>query len=239
MSTAVSYPVQLDLRGRRVLVVGAGRVAAGKIERLVPTGAQVTVVAPDAVEAIAVRTDIRWHRRVYQRGEVASYQLAISATGRPEVDGQVYADGDATGIFVNAADDREHCSFTLPAVARSGPVSVSVATEGRSPALASWLRDRYQLDLDDGVEPLAQLLTDARAELRAHHGTSEHSGWHDALDDGLLELVRRGELETARTQLRSSLGLTPDPRRLSAPETAPSPDHTSQDLTPQRQGLVT
>ncbi len=202
-----SYPVHLDLRDRRVLVVGAGVVAARKIERLVPTGADVTVVAPAAIPQIAGRDDVKWHRRPYQQGEVAGYRLAFTCTGVPEVDAQVFADGEASGVWVNSADDIENCSFILPAVARRGPLSVAVSTEGTSPALASWLRGRFQRELDDGVEELTRLLGAVRAELRAAAGTTEHPGWHEALDDGLLNAVRAGDSAWAQQRLRACLGL--------------------------------
>ena len=202
-----AYPVYLDLRGRRVLVVGGGVVAARKIERLVPTGAAVTVVAPTAVPAIAERDDVRWHRRPYQQGEVAGYRLAFTCTGELEVDAQVFADGEASGVWVNSADDIDNCSFILPAVARRGPLSVSVSTQGISPALASWLRSRFGRELDDGAEELVRLLSAARAELRAATGSSEHPGWQEALDDGLLDAVRAGRGAWARRRLRAGLGL--------------------------------
>ena len=202
-----SYPVHLDLRDRPVLVVGAGVVAARKIERLVPTSALVTVVAPAAIPQVAERDDVQWLQRPYQQGEVASYRLAFTCTGDPAVNSQVFADGEASGVWVNSADDVDNCSFILPAVARRGPLSISVGTQGVSPALASWLRRRIQLELDDGVEELARLLSAVRAELRAAAGTTEHSGWHEALDDGLLDAVRAGDSTWAQQRLRASLGL--------------------------------
>lgn len=207
LAEGLSYPVHLDLRGRRVLVVGAGSVAARKVERLVPAGAAVTVVAPTAVPAIAERDDVRWHRRPYQQGEVAGYRLAFTCTGASEVDTQVFADGEASGVWVNSADDIDHCSFILPAVARRGPLSVSICTQGTTPALASWLRGRFQRELDDGTAELARLLSASRAELRAATGSSEHPGWQEALDDGLLDAVRAGNNAWAQQRLRTALGL--------------------------------
>lgn len=202
-----SYPVHLDLRDRPVLVVGAGVVAARKIERLVPTGAAVTVVAPAAVPQVAERDDVQWHRRAYQQGEVKDYRLAFTCTGVPEVDAQVFSDGEASGVWVNSADDIDNCSFILPAVARRGPLSVAVSTEGTSPALASWLRSRFQRELDNGAAELVELLSAARAELRAAKGSTEHPGWREALDDGLLDAVRADNSTWAQQRLRDALGL--------------------------------
>ena len=76
----MTYPVNLDVAGERVLVVGGGPVAARKAAGLLRAGAAVTVVAPDAVPELANDPDVRWHQRAYQRGEAASYKLVFTAT---------------------------------------------------------------------------------------------------------------------------------------------------------------
>jgi siroheme synthase-like protein len=201
------YPVNLDLAGRPVLVVGGGQVASRKVAGLLEAGAVVSVVSPRAVAEIVDDPDVRWYSREYQRGEVASYRLAIAATDDPEVNALVAADGERSGVFVNSADDPSNCSFTLPAVARSGDVQVAISTSGRSPALARWLRRRLERELRSGYDQLLDLLAEVRAEARQAFGTSEVHGWDAALDDGLLDLVRTGQIETARADLRGRLGL--------------------------------
>ncbi|MEM7142202.1 MAG: bifunctional precorrin-2 dehydrogenase/sirohydrochlorin ferrochelatase [Actinomycetota bacterium] len=201
------YAVNVDLAGRAVLVVGGGPVAARKVNGLLRAGAVVTVVSPDAVPEIADDPDVRWHRREYRRGEVASYRLAITATDDPAVNAQVAADADNANIFANSADDPDNCSFTLPAVARHGDVQLAISTGGRSPALARWLRRRYERELSAGYDQLLDLLAETRVEVRSLRGTSEVRGWDDALDADLLGLVRAGRIEDARSMLRDALGI--------------------------------
>ncbi len=202
------YPVNLDLTGRRTLVVGGGPVAARKVAGLLAAGAHVTVVAPDVVDEIADDHRVRWHQRTYRRGEVASYRLAVTATGDPTVDGQVFWDAEAADVWLNSADDPQHCSFTLPAVTTRDDLQVAVSTNGRSPAVAAWLRRT----IDEAVGPehatIVSLAAEARSELRSATGTSESPAWAVALDDALLDLVRSGDLDGARHHLRSALGLT-------------------------------
>ena len=202
-----SYAVNLDLVGRPVLVVGGGPVAARKVAGLLRAGAAVTVVAPDAVPEISDDPDVRWFERPYQRGEVTSYRIAITATSDPAVNALVATDGEAAGIFVNSADDPANCAFTLPAVARHGDLQVAISTNGRSPGLARWLRRRYERELSAGYDQLLDLLSETRTEARAAFGTSEIAGWDDALDADLLGLVQAGRIEDARTMLREALGL--------------------------------
>ncbi|MGF1597534.1 MAG: bifunctional precorrin-2 dehydrogenase/sirohydrochlorin ferrochelatase [Acidimicrobiales bacterium] len=215
------YAVNLDLRRRPVLLVGAGRVAARKLDGLLATGATITVVAPEAgpeVEALADAGTVRWHRRPYERGEVASYRLAVTATDDPATNARVAADGEAANVFVNSADDPDNCSFILPAVIRRGDLQLSVSTNGHSPAFASWLRRRLAAEITDAHGATLALVAEVRAEVRQRLGTSEIDGWDDAIDDGLVDLVASGHLDAARHRLRRALGLsepaipTPDPR---------------------------
>lgn len=202
-----AYPVNLDLTGRPVLVVGGGPVAARKVAGLLRAGAHVTVVAPTAVREISDDSDVRWFRREYRRGEIASYRLGITATDDPEVNARVANDAEAAGVFVNSADDPANCSFTLPAVARSGDLQLAISTNGRSPGLARWLRRRYEREFSAGYDQLLDLLSETRSEARDRFGTSEVEGWDDALDADLIGLVQAGRIEDARTVLRETLGL--------------------------------
>ncbi len=204
------YPVNLDLSGRPVLVVGAGPVAARKVEGLVRAGANVTVVAPAAVDAIGSDPRLRWHQRRYERGEVASYRLAITATNDPEVNRQVAADGEAANVFVNSADDPANCSFILPAVVNRGDLQIAISTNGRSPAMARWLRRTLEAEIGDAHVATLDLLSELRDEARASLGTSEVPGWDDGIDRA-LELVTAGQPLEARAHMARAIGLEPLP----------------------------
>ena len=206
-SNPVPYPVNLCLAGQPVLVVGGGPVAARKVEALLRAGAHPTVVSPTAVDAISEHPGVAWQRRPYRSGEAGSYRLVVTATSDPAVNAQVARDCEAANVFVNSADDPANCTFTLPSVVRRGDLQVAVSTGGRSPALARWLRRRIEREIDSGYRALLELLAETRAETKAAHGTSEVPGWEAALDDGLLELVRIGRIDEARSRLRSHLGL--------------------------------
>ena len=210
------YPVSLVLAGRPCLVVGGGPVAARKIAALLRAGAPVTVVAPEAHRALAVLAadglfttpglpPLTVHLRPYEPGEVAAYRLVVTATGRVDIDAAVHADAEAAGIWVNAADDLDHSSFVLPAVARAGPVSVAVSTGGASPALAAWLRNRLAAVLGPGLGSLAALLADARADLHARGISTETVDWAALLDGPLPTLVDAGDLDAARALLATAV----------------------------------
>ena len=211
-AAAPGYPVTLLVEGRRCLVVGAGPVAARKAAGLLAAGAVITVVAPEVSSEMAALSGeaagrMAVERRPYRSPEAADYRLVITATGLPAVDGAVSADAEAAGVWVNSADDPANCSFYLPALARRGPVSVAVSTDGSSPALASWLRDRLEAELGapGEIEALAGLLAEARSAIRGAGGRTEGLNWRGALDSDMLELIRSGQVDQARERLRACL----------------------------------
>jgi precorrin-2 dehydrogenase/sirohydrochlorin ferrochelatase len=199
------YPANLLLSGRRCLVVGGGRVAAQKVSGLLEAEALVHVIAPEVDEAIATRPGVTVERRAYRDGDVTGHRLVIAATNDPEVNHAVADAADAADIWVNVADDPDHCTFTLPSRIRRGPVLVTFSTGGTSPALATWLRRRFEGEIGPEYEVLAALLAEARDELRAKGEPTEGRGWQKALDSGMLELVRQGNLLEAKERLQACL----------------------------------
>ena len=205
VAASAQYPVNLVLTGRPCLVVGGGRVALRKVEGLLACGAAVTVVAPDVVDDLAALA-VAVERRAYQPGEAAGgYRLVIAATDDREVNQAVFDDADGAGVWVNSADDPDRCSFTLPAVVRRGPLLVTVATGGRSPALAAWIRSRLDQEFGPEYEALIALLADERATLRGEGRSTEGLAWQTALDSDMLSLIRGGRISEARERLKTCL----------------------------------
>jgi precorrin-2 dehydrogenase / sirohydrochlorin ferrochelatase len=154
-----TYPVVLRLRGRRVLVVGGGRIARRKTEALVRAGADVTVVAPEVVDGF---DDVHVVRREYTAGDVDGMWLVIAATDDPEVQQQVFDDCERAGVFVNAVDDPDRCSFILPAIERRGPVIVAA--------------------LPADVDALAERIAAERAAAHARGESTEDLDWSSLLE---------------------------------------------------------
>jgi siroheme synthase-like protein len=201
----------LDLRGRSCLVVGGGPIAARKASGLVECGAVVTVVAPHVCADLTRLTAVTIERRPYAAGEAEEYRLVVTATGIPAVDGAVYADADAAGVWVNSADDGAHSTFILPSVHREGTVSVAVSTGGTSPALASWLRHRLAESAGPGLGELAELLGQARRSLHDAGKSTEDVDWASLLDGPLPSLVRDGQHAEACALIEAATGVVLSP----------------------------
>lgn len=200
----VLYPVDLVVEGRRCVVVGGGAVAARKVEGLVAAGADVVVIAPKVDDEIR-NLGVHAVERAYRTGDLDGAWLAIAATDDTGVNQTIRADADRARVWINAADDPQACSFTLPAVVRRGPVMMTVSTAGHSPALASWLRGELAAQLGPEVGLLAELLSEARDELKAAGRSTEDVDWRPALSWDMLELIRSGRTAQARERLQACL----------------------------------
>jgi siroheme synthase-like protein len=200
------YPVQLNLAGKPVLVVGGGRVARRKVEGLLAAGAVVTVVAPEVDDELATLPGVTVHLRAYTSADVESHRLVLTATNDTATNQRVHDDADAAGVWVNSADDPERCTFTLPAVVRNGDLTLTVATNGRSPALATHLKQRLADEYGgDDYRTLLDLLAEARRALHDEGRTTEGLAWQTALDSDMLSLIRGGRISEARDRLKTCL----------------------------------
>src|SRR5690348_17159045 len=138
------YPLSLRLEGRRVLVVGGGPVALRRVAGLREAGAEIVVVAPTLTPALAdlaARGLITAHQRGYEPGDLDGAWLVLACTDQPGVNAAVAAEAERQRIWCVRADDAAASAAWVPAVGRSGAVTVAV-NAGRNPRRAAAIRDR-------------------------------------------------------------------------------------------------
>ena len=201
-------PANLLVHGRRVVVVGAGRIAARKIEPLLDLGAEIHVIAPVVgaeVRAWADEGRCSIAERQFVPADLEGAWLAFTATDDPEVNAAVHRAGEAARVWVNSADDPANCSFTMMSVVRRSDLVVAVGTGGRSPALAAHLKRLLNEELGPEYEVLLDLLSEAREGWRASGRSSESADWQRAFDSGIVDLVRAGRVAEAKELLNSCL----------------------------------
>jgi uroporphyrin-III C-methyltransferase / precorrin-2 dehydrogenase / sirohydrochlorin ferrochelatase len=156
------FPTFLKLQGRRVLLVGGGPVAAGKLRGLLEAGADVTVVAPAIVQEIAAAPVTPAMRR-FQVSDLDGVSLVVAAAP-PDVNREVAAAAQARGIFVNAVDDVESASAYAGAVVRRAGVTIAISTDGDAPALAGLVREALEVLLPDDLDKWMETARASRRE---------------------------------------------------------------------------
>jgi siroheme synthase-like protein len=200
-------PVYLDLRGKRVVVVGGGYVAGEKLAVLFESGAQLRVVSPDLSEELArwhAEGRFEWRQKLWEPGDQADAFVAIGATNDKTVNRAVFAEAEKSGRLGNSVDDPKFCNFILAAVARSGPMQVAISSAGCSPALAQRIRARIALEiLTPELGELAAFLGSWRPRVKTALPTFETKQrfWEAVLDSEIPTLLAAGNSEEANTRM--------------------------------------
>ena len=144
------YPTFLRLTGRRVVLVGGGRVAAGKLHGLIAEGAQVKVIAPQ-IRPELERPGVLLERRPFEDSDLDGAWYVVAAAP-PEVNRQVLVAAERRQVFVNAVDDPPHATAYAGGVVRRDGVTIAISTNGRAPALAGLLREALDAWLPGDLE---------------------------------------------------------------------------------------
>ena len=164
------FPLFLDLRDRRVVIVGGGVVAERKFALLAGSGADIRLVAPTVTAGLAValaREKMQHLSGEFAPSQLESARLVIAATDDPACNRAIALAAEARGIIVNVVDDLELSSGILPAIIDRSPLVVAVSTEGTAPVLARLVRERIEAALDESLGELAAFLGSWRGRIKA------------------------------------------------------------------------
>jgi precorrin-2 dehydrogenase/sirohydrochlorin ferrochelatase len=129
------FPINLNLRDRKCLVIGGGKIAERKVESLLSSGAEIALVSPKItrnLENLAEKGVIKFINRQYTDNDLNDCFLVIVATDNRELNHKVANDCLSRNILVNVVDDPKMCNFTVPSVLRRGSLCIAVSTDGKS-----------------------------------------------------------------------------------------------------------
>jgi len=154
------FPLFFRMTGKKVLVVGGGKVAERKVKQLLEFGAVITLVSPEVVGYIANLADdkiIKWNQRKYLKGESADYSLVIATTDNREVNHEIFNDAKGKNIPLNVVDQPDLCTVIFPATIRRGDMTVAVSSDGKAPFFTKWVRDYIDDRLPEKLAKKAEL----------------------------------------------------------------------------------
>jgi precorrin-2 dehydrogenase len=203
------YPIFLEMKDRRCVVIGGGAVAERKVEGLVAVGANVTVISPgitDGLKELLKQGAIRHVAREYRTGDRAGYDLVFVATDNSEINAAVSSESRSLRIWVNSTDDPDHCDFILPAVIRRGDLAVAVSTGGVSPAVTRAIREELDEYFSADYARFVQIAGEVRKELRERSVSLGASAWNRALQGEFRRLIKEGKSVQAKELLLETLG---------------------------------
>lgn len=207
MSQHRSYPIHLDLRGRRALVVGAGRVATRKIERLVDACDDVRVVALEAsgpVRKLAREGRVTLFERAVEPGDVAGRFLVIAATADAAVNTAVCAWARAAGALVSRVDLPAESDFTVPACVRSEHLEATVSTYGEAPSASRRLGRELRAWTASGPDRFVAEVAAVRRKLQGRHDATARL--RALSESGLFEACAEGNEAEIHATVQAALG---------------------------------
>jgi len=200
------FPIFVNLRDRKVLVVGAGTIGASKCESLLRAGADVHVVAPAAcawIEEQSAAKNLHWDRRQFSADDLQGMFLCVAATDSETTNHAIFDEARKRNVLCNVVDDPDYCDFFYPAVVRRGALQIAVSTSGLSPALARRLRVELEQQFGPEYEKWVEQVGRQRREILARE-------MPEAERRALLERI--ASHEAFKEFLRSEMNDREDPR---------------------------
>lgn len=204
------FPIFFKLTGKPCLVVGAGEIAARKIDLLARAEADITVIAEDIGETVAAMTErcqLTIKQKSFQAEDLENIVLVVSATNRLETNQQVSKSAHERNIPVNVVDSPQLCSFIFPAIIDRSPLVAAVSSGGAAPVLARLLRAKIETLIPSGYGRLAQLAEKFRplVKQQIESPALRKIFWENTFQGSVAELVFAGKDEEAERQLQKSL----------------------------------
>jgi precorrin-2 dehydrogenase/sirohydrochlorin ferrochelatase len=205
------YPINLDIKNRRCLVVGGGAVGTRKVNTLLDCGARVTVVSPDPtprLKELAAQGAIHLKQRPYRSDDVDQMFLVIGATDDERLNRQISNDAEQQNTLCNIADRPEVCNFILPAIVRRGDLVITISTSGNSPALAKRLRLDLEKQFGNEYADFLRLMGAVREKLlrQAHEPEAHKDLFNQLIDRDLVGLIKANNTKEINALLHDVLG---------------------------------
>ena len=189
------YPVMLNLKNRKVLIVGAGHLAIQKLSELLLCEARVTVLAKQIQPEILKISKVTCIRKEFSSEDAKGYFLIVGATSDRTVNEQVAKAAHEYRALVNIVDMTDLCDYIMPSIVRNGKLTVTISTSGAAPFFAKWLGGVYGKYLDL-VEPIRKRIID-----QVDDPEERKKILNRMLDDRVYDLIRVGQADEARQLL--------------------------------------
>ncbi|MCF2949088.1 siroheme synthase CysG [Paraglaciecola aquimarina] len=204
------FPIFLDTTDLSCLVVGAGEVAARKVELLLKSSAQITVVAPwacDTVKEFAEQKKIKLHVRPYAESDMLDQQMVFVATDNGELNVAIHDQARAQKILVNVVDNTPLCQFITPSIVDRSPITIAISSGGVAPVLLRYLRQKLETVIPHKVSLLGQFSEKFRelVKQKLNTVTQRRYFWEDVLDGDIAENIYQGKVEQAEQKLLAKL----------------------------------
>lgn len=199
------FPIFVDLKDRKVVVVGGGEEALRKVRLLLKTKARILVVAPLLHDELAAEPRVEWLATQFSPRQLDGAALVYAA--EPAVNEAVSAEARGRGIPVNAIDVAEISTFLTPSIVDRDPVVIAIGTEGTAPVLGQGIRARLDAELPQALGELAAKANALRSRVAKEvpHGNRRRSFWAKFFFGRIRDAVVAGDVEGYAHELSIAL----------------------------------
>lgn len=192
------FPIFFDTQHCNILVVGAGEVAARKIELLIKTEANISVVsieACDTVQQIAKSGKISLTLREFQDIDLDGKDLAFVATDSEQLNSQIQQIAKRKKVPVNVVDAPPLCDFITPSIVDRNPVTIAMSSGGSAPVLLRYLRERLESWIPENYSRLGKFAEFWRNKVKKALPTvtQRRYFWESFFNGSLAEDVLQGK----------------------------------------------
>jgi len=210
------FPIFLDTKYIKAIVIGGGDVAARKIELLLKTTTNITVMSAQlsiSVKRLVDTHQLQWLEHDYEAGHFKAKNLVIAATDNTEVNQAVAAEAEKFNLLANVVDQPELCTYITPSIIDRDPMLIAMSSSGSAPILLRMLREQIEKTLPDGYGRLADFSLKFRDHVKARIKgiRNRRSFWEQILRGAVGQLILDGKNIEAEKQLISSLKETITP----------------------------
>lgn len=204
------FPVFIDTQTMQVLVVGAGEVAARKLELILKSEASVTVVAPwmcDTVKSYANNPRVTLVERPFADDDLNDINMVFVATNDGAVNEYVHDQARARGVLVNVVDNTPLCQFITPSIIDRSPIVIAMSSGGVAPVLLRYLRQKLETVIPGNIARLGAFSEKFREKVKATLSgvTARRYFWEDVLDGDIAEMVEKGQDDKAQQAFLEAL----------------------------------
>jgi siroheme synthase-like protein len=204
------FPIFVDLKQKKCLVIGGGEIACRKVEDLSAAQARVTVIAREVLPALAqMAPAVTIVQRPFEERDISrAYLLIIAATDDQAVNQAVAAAAAREGVLCNVVDQPALCSFIVPAVLQRGRIITAVSTAGSSPAFAAKVRDQIAATIGEEYGVISEFLPGLRAQVKQRYPDlrERQRFWGSFFATDLVALVKEHGVEGLEQRAREIIG---------------------------------
>jgi len=162
------FPMFMDMREIKVLVIGGGVIATEKLEKLIDFTQNITVIAldiDDKAKDLISSYKLKLYQRVYEVGDIKGFDIVIVATDTEALHKEIYDESRGSRILVNSVDNTAYCDFIFPSYVKKEDLTIAFSTGGASPAFAKKIRQHFEQIIPDSVGTFLQKMKDLRTTI--------------------------------------------------------------------------